>query len=90
MHPSVDYSGAQENDLFQNINLTNYKTTAFDALTNCSVIRAADFNWGLLVEEINGVGVGWIYWINNDPPPNIPSDYFNLLDNDTVNWKFVS
>lgn len=86
----VDYSGVQQNDFFQNINLTNYKTTAFDVLANCCVIRVRDYSWGIFVEEINGVGVGWIYWINNDPPPNLPSNYFNLLDNDTVNWKFVS
>ncbi|MCK4286589.1 MAG: hypothetical protein KAX18_10325 [Candidatus Lokiarchaeota archaeon] len=86
----IDYSGVQVNEFFQNINLTNYETTAFDALANCCVIKVTDFNWGLFVEEINGVGVGWIYWINNDPPPNLPSDYFNLLDNDTVNWKYVS
>jgi hypothetical protein len=87
---SIDYSGVQVNELFQNINLTNFETTALDALANCCVIRVANFNGRLLVEEINGVGVGWIYWINNDPPPNIPANYFNLLDNDTINWKFVS
>ena len=86
----IDYSGVQENDFFQNLNLTDYKTTAFDALSNCCIIRTKNFNYGLFVEVINGVGVGWIYWINNDLPPNIPSNYFNLLDNDTVNLKFVS
>ncbi|HEC37225.1 hypothetical protein LCGC14_0639540 [marine sediment metagenome] len=86
----VDYSGVKENDFFKDINLTSYETTAYHALANSTVIRVRNFNWGLLVEEINGVGVGWIYWINNDPPPNLPSNYFNLLDNDTVNWKFVS
>jgi len=86
----IDYSGVQENDFFQNLTLTDYGTTAFDALSNSCTIRTKNFNYGLLVEEINGVGVGWIYWVNNDPPPNVPSNYFNLLDNDTVNWKFVS
>ena len=86
----IDYSGVQENDFFQNINLTNYKTTAFDALANSSVIRFKDDGRGVYVEEINGVGVGWIYWINNDPPPPMPSNYFNLVDNDTLNWKYVS
>ena len=87
---SVDYSGVKEKEIFQNINLTNYETSAFHALANCCVIRYVDFSWGLKVEEINGVGGGWIFWINNDPLPNIPSNFFNLLDNDTVNWKFVS
>ncbi|MFX1455820.1 MAG: hypothetical protein ACFFDB_10650 [Promethearchaeota archaeon] len=85
----IDYSGAQENDFYQYINLTNYQTTAFDAIVNCCVIKVRDFSWGLYVEEINGVGNGWIYWINDDPPPNIPSNYFYLYSNDTLNWKAV-
>jgi hypothetical protein len=85
----IDYSGVKENDLFQNLNLTNYETTAYHALLNCCVIKIKDFGWGVYVEEINGVGIGWIYWINNDAPPSMPSNYFYLMDNETVNWKYV-
>jgi hypothetical protein len=85
----IDYSGVKDNELFENINLTNYRTTAYYALANCCDVSVQDFGWGLYVNEINGVGPGWIYSINDDPPPNIPSNYFYLMDNDTVKWKHV-
>ena len=85
----IDYSGVKENEIFENINLTNYKTTAYHVLLNCCDIVATDYGWGIFVEEINGVGVGWIYSVNEDPPPNIPSNYFYLMDNDTVKWTHV-
>ncbi|MHA2128488.1 MAG: hypothetical protein ACXABO_20135 [Promethearchaeota archaeon] len=84
----IDYSGAQENQSFHDLNLTNYETSAYHALLNCCDIKVRSFSWGLFVDEINGVS-GWIYWINDDPPPNIPANYFYLIDNDTVNWKNV-
>jgi len=86
----IDYSGVQDkdNEFFQNLNLTNYETTAFHALLNCCEVKTIDYGWGLYVEEINGIG-RWIYWINNDPSPSMASNYFYLLDNDTVNWKHV-
>jgi hypothetical protein len=85
----IDYSGIKENEIFENISLTNYKTTAYHALVNCCDVVEIDYGWGIYIKEINGVGVGWIYSINEDPPPNIPSNYFYLMDNDTVNWKHV-
>ncbi len=85
----IDYSGVKDNELFVNINLTDNKTTAYYALANCCDISVQDFGWGLYVNEINGVGPGWIYSINDDPLPMIPSNYFNLMDNDTVKWKHV-
>jgi len=85
----IDYSGVKDNELFENVNLINYKTTAYYALANCCAVSVQDFGWGLYVNEINGVGPGWIYSINDDPLPNIPSNYFYLMDNDTVKWKHV-
>ncbi|MFX1364413.1 MAG: hypothetical protein ACFFCE_01025 [Promethearchaeota archaeon] len=85
----IDYSGVKENEIFQNINLTNYKTTAYHAILNCCDIKFKDFGWGIFVEKINGVGVGWIYWINDDAPPSMPCNYYYLVDNDIVNWKYV-
>ncbi len=85
----IDYSGVKENEIFENINLTNYKTTAYHALLNCCDLVVIDYGWGIYVKEINGVGVGWIYSVNEDPPPNIPSNYFYLMDNDTVEWTHV-
>ena len=85
----IDYSGVKNNEIFKNINLTNNKTTVYHALVNCCDIVVHDYGWGIYVKEINGVGVGWIYIVNDDPPPNIPSNYFFLKDNDTVKWKHV-
>ena len=85
---AIDYSGTQENQFFQNLTLTNYETSAYHALLNCCDIKTKTFSSGLFVEEINGVS-GWIYWVNDESPPNIPANYFYLMDNDTVNWKHV-
>ena len=85
----IDYSGIKTNEKFENINLTNYETTAYHLLLNCCEIVIIDYDWGVYLKEINGVGVGWIYTINNGVPPRVPSNYFNLLDNDTVKWTHV-
>ena len=85
----IDYSGIKTNEKFENINLTNYETTAYHLLLNCCEIVIIEYDWRVYIKEINGVGVGWIYTINNGVPPNMPSNYFNLLDNDTVKWTHV-
>ena len=85
----IDYSGVKTNEEFVNINLTNDKTTVYHLLLNCCVITIQDFGWGIYIQEINSVGPGWIYTVNNGAPPSMPSDYFNLLNNDIVKWKHV-
>ena len=85
----IDYSGVKTNEKFENINLTNYETTAYHLLLNCCEIVITVYNLRVYIKEINGVGVGWIYTINNNVPPSMPSNYFNLLDNDTVEWTHV-
>lgn len=84
----IDYSGVKDNELFENINLTNYKTTAYHALINCCSVVVKDYGSGIYVEKINGVGVGWMYTVN-DEYPKIPSDAFYLIGNDTVKWIYV-
>jgi len=76
----IDYSGVKTNEKFENVSLTN---------NNCCTITIQDYGWGIYIQEINGVGPGWIYTVNNGAPPSMPSDYFNLLNNDTVTWKHV-
>jgi hypothetical protein len=85
----IDYSGVKTNEEFVNISLTNDKTTVYHLLLNCCVITIQDCGWGIYIQEINSVGPGWIYTVNNGAPPSMPSDYFNLLNNDTVKWKHV-
>ena len=85
----IDYSGVKTNEEFVNISLTSDKTTVYHLLLNCCVITIQDFGWGIYIQEINSVGPGWIYTVNNGAPPSMPSDYFNLLNNDIVKWKHV-
>ncbi len=85
----IDYSDVKDSEIFKNINLTNFKTTAFHALLNCCDVVAQDHGWGIYVKQINGVGEGWIYTVNNESLPNIPSNLFNLIDNDIVKWTHV-
>ncbi|MHA2288273.1 MAG: hypothetical protein ACXABG_05760 [Promethearchaeota archaeon] len=85
----IDYSGEQTNELYENISLTNFQTTVYHLLLNCCEVSVQNYGGYIYVNEINGVGTGWIYTINNDAPPGIPSDYYNLLDNDTVRWTHV-
>jgi hypothetical protein len=85
----VDYSGVKENEIYMNLTLTNYSTTAYHAILMCCEIKVQDYSWAIYVEEINGVGTGWTYTVNDEPLPNIPVDYFYLLDNDTVKWTHI-
>lgn len=85
----VDYSEVKDIDIFKYINLTNFKTTAFHALLNCCDVVTQDYGWGIYIKQINGIGEGWIYTVNNESLPNIPSNLFNLIDNDIIKWTHV-
>lgn len=85
----IDYSSVKDNEMYWNITLTNYNTTVYDAILKCSEIKVQDYGWAIYVKEINGVGTGWTYSVNEDPLPNIPVDYFYLMDNDTVKWTHI-
>lgn len=85
----IDYSGVKNNEIYRNITLTNYNTTVYHAILKCSDITVQDYGWAIYVKEINGVGTGWTYAVNDEPLPNIPVDSFYLLDNDTVKWKHI-
>ena len=85
----IDYSGVQTNEKFENVSLTNYQTTVYHLLLNCCEISTLNYGGYIYINEINSVGTGWIYTVNNEAPPMMPADYYNLLDNDTVKWKHV-
>ena len=85
----IDYSGVKTNELFENISLTNFQTTVYHLLLNCCEVSTQNYGGFIYVNGINGIGTGWIYTVNNGAPPGIPSDYFYLLDNDTVEWKHI-
>ncbi|TXT58352.1 MAG: hypothetical protein BAJALOKI2v1_390026 [Promethearchaeota archaeon] len=86
----VDYSGEKEpNEKYENISLYNNKTTVFDALNKSCQIKYDHYGWGLYITEINGVGEGWTYTVNNEPMPPIPANKYNLRDNDVIKWTHV-
>jgi len=85
----IDYSGVKTNEKFENVSLTNNQTTVYHLLLNCCEITIQNYGVYIYVDGINGVGTGWIYTVNNGVPPSMPSNYFNLLNNDTVTWKHV-
>ena len=85
----IDYSGVNDNEIFLNITLTNYNTTVYHAILKFCEVKVQDYGWAIYVKEINGVGTGWTYSVNDEPLPNIPVDYFYLMDNDTVKWTYI-
>ena len=85
----IDYSGVKDNEIYWNITLNNYNTTVYHAILKCSEVKVQDYGWAIYVKEINGIGTGWTYTVNEDPLPNIPVDYFYLMDNDTVKWTHI-
>ncbi len=83
----VDYGNGTVKTI-ENLELSDYNTTAFDALINGCQIEYKDYDeMGILVEEIDGVKGNWRYSINNDFP-GVSSDKYNLKNGDTVKWVF--
>ncbi len=85
----IDYSGVKTNEKFENVSLTNYQTTVYHLLLNCCEISSQNYGAYIYINGINGVGTGWIYTVNDGIPPMLAVNYYNLLDNDTVKWKYV-
>jgi len=85
----IDYSDVKDNEVFFNVTLSNHSTTVYHAILKVCEVRVQDYGWAIYVKEINGVGTGWTYNVNDDPLPNIPVDYFYLMDNDTIKWTHI-
>jgi len=75
----------------ENFELTNYNTTAFDALIKWCEIEYTDYgDMGLIVESIDGIGgigANWRYSIN-DEFPGVSAYKYNLKNGDIVKWIF--
>ncbi|MBY8990522.1 MAG: DUF4430 domain-containing protein [Candidatus Lokiarchaeota archaeon] len=83
----VDYGNGTVKTI-ENFELTDYNTTAFDALINGCQIEYKDYGeMGILVEEIDGVKGNWRYSVNSDFP-GVSSDKYNLKNGDIVKWVF--
>ena len=83
----VDYDGELPKLTKRDFNLTDGKTTAFDAVDKwCEVEHWEDKTY---ITYIDGVGVGWTYYVNEPPLPSKPAIEFNLDNGDTVYWIYV-
>jgi len=83
----VDYGNGTVK-IIENFDLTDYNTTAFDALITWCKVKYHDYgDMGILVEEIDGVKGNWRYTVNDDFP-GVSSNKYNLRDGDTVKWIY--
>ncbi len=68
--------------------LTNYNTTAFNALIKWCDVEYNEFGeMGILVENIDGIQGNWRYSINGDFP-GVSSNKYNLNNGDTIKWVY--
>lgn len=71
-----------------NFELTNYSTTAFDALIKWCEVEYTDYgDMGILIENVDDIRGNWRYSINGEFP-GVSSNKFNLKNGDTVKWIF--
>ncbi|MFW9999440.1 MAG: DUF4430 domain-containing protein [Candidatus Hodarchaeota archaeon] len=83
----VDYGNGTVNT-WENIVLTDYNTTAYDALTKCCKVEITDYgDMGIIVESINYRSGNWRYSIN-DEFPGVSANKYNLKNSDVVKWIF--
>ena len=83
----VDYGNGTVK-INENFELTDYNTTAFDALIKWSKVEYKDYGeMGILVDSINGVKGNWRYSVNGDFP-GVSSNKYNLKDGDIIEWIY--
>ncbi|MFX0142088.1 MAG: DUF4430 domain-containing protein, partial [Candidatus Hodarchaeota archaeon] len=85
----VDYgNGTIEN--WENFELSDYNTTAFNALEEWCNIEYTDYgDMGIIVESIDGKTGNWLYSVN-DVSPGVSAKKYNLKNGDIVKWTFSS
>ncbi len=71
---------------WENFTLSDYDTTAFDALSKWCEVEITDYGErGIIVESVNGIEKGWLYSVN-DISPGVSANKYNLEDGDIVIW----
>ncbi len=91
----IDFGGVQDNKVVENINLTNYKTTVFDAILNCCNVTYNSYPGGAVyVTGIDGVIMNvdlsnhyWFYDVNNITSP-VGASHYNLMNNSLIKWYY--
>ena len=72
--------------IWEPFDLTDYNTTAFDALSKWCEVEITDYGErGIIVESVNGLEKGWLYSVN-DISPGVSANKYNLEDGDIVKW----
>lgn len=83
---SIDYKNGTV-DNFTDFSLDEGLTSVFHAVyKNCDIIYKIYANGDYYISNINGIDIGWIYYVN-DEFHQIPVDKYHLSDGDTI--KFV-
>lgn len=83
----VDYGNGTVKT-WETFELTDYNTTAFDALIKWCEIEFTDYgDMGLIVESIDGIGGNWRYSIN-DEFPGVSAYKYNLKNEDIIKWIY--
>jgi len=83
----IDYGNGTINT-WEEFELIDYNTTAFDALIKWTSVEITDYgDMGIIVESINGREGNWLYNIN-DEVPGVSANKYNLKNGDTVKWIF--
>ncbi len=73
---------------WEDFELNDYNTTAFDALKEwCEVVYTDYGDMGILVESIDHVKGNWRFSIN-DEFPGVSANKYNLQNGDLVKWIF--
>jgi hypothetical protein len=69
-----------------NFTLSDYNTTAFDALSEWCEVEITDYGErGIIVESINDLKKNWLYSVN-DESPGVSAKKYNLRDGDIIEW----
>ncbi|TFF95554.1 MAG: DUF4430 domain-containing protein [Promethearchaeota archaeon] len=72
----IDYGNGTISN-YTNFELTNYETTAFDALNKSVSVQYTDYGaQGYFIESINGAVGNWLYYINDNYVSVAANNYF--------------
>ncbi|MFW9826912.1 MAG: DUF4430 domain-containing protein [Candidatus Thorarchaeota archaeon] len=83
----VDYGNGTIRE-WENFDLSDYNTTAFDTLNKWCDLEYTDYgDMGILIESVDGRRGNWRYSVNGEFP-GVSSNKYNLKNGDTVNWIF--
>ena len=86
---SVDY-GNGTIAIWEDLTLTDYKTSAFNALDSCCDVDYTDYGWGIFINSVDGIGGGfssWTYTVNGEFVKKGASVYA-LHSGDNITWTY--